>query len=138
MGERGDEQLTVLRLVASGAVAPEEALELLEAVGPEAGAPAAGPLLRVYCALEGRQADFTIPAEACGELLELLPAGAADRVPRRLLERLTTAVSAHGEDCLLRIEDNGLELTVTRAWGEKGWGRHVIFRSGQHQGFVHR
>jgi hypothetical protein len=145
-----EERLAVLRMVAAGTVTPEDALELLAALDPGEGAPAAGPVrddgpvLRVHCAWDDRQFDFAIPASAIGDIAALLPQGAAARLPQRLLERLRPLVHAPGDDRLLRVEDPGdpgepaFELTVTRIWNDRkerngdgatGFGQHVaLFR----------
>lgn len=125
-----EEQLAVLRMVAAGSVSPEEALDLLDALGADAagGANASVPL-RVHFALGGGESDFTLPAssgarlgDVLREILAVLPAAARPYVPEGLLHS-ALMVGEAPEDRLVRLQDCDFELKVTRQRFHFGFGR---------------
>lgn len=148
MAEAHEEAMAVLRMVAAGTVAPEEALDLLEALLPlPAGTtPPADALipLRVHFEMAGREMDFALPAdpaaslgEVLGLVLGMLPPEARALAPEGLLGSGLTVAGAP-EDRLVYLEHDrpggNCELQIVRQAFRFDFGRRFseagVFRRG--------
>ena len=119
-----DERLAVLRMVESGKVKPEEALELLSALQPTAAAAVLPPVppspraprdpgvvLRVHCQMDETECDFSVPLDAASDIAEMLPGDLGERVPPKMLQQLARLVGASQEE-VLRYQDGEFELVI--------------------------
>ena len=125
-----DERLAVLRLVESGKVKPEEAIELLAVLQPPLAAvlappvrPApppmrrAGIVLRVHCEMDETECDFSVPIEAASEIAEMLPGDLGEHVPPKMLQQLARLVDVGSSEDVLRYQDGEFELVIRRQDG---------------------